>query len=800
MYSGIHENRRAGRRLRGLLVSVSCLPLVAGGLAAAPALAQAQQEAVGPQRFELEEIVVTSRRYEERIQDAPVSVSVMSTEFIADQRIRTADDVIALTPGATFVRFNKLQPEYNIRGISGDAEGTSREASIVTVVDNMPVSKDFMKNPGMYDMARVEVLRGPQGTAFGRNAAAGLVHLVTQRPTPEFEASITGTAGKFGLFEADGFVNVPVSDAFALRAAFNFDHDDGFMESASTGKGLNGQENFSFRGSALFEPDDRLSIYLKAEYNEDNDETPVRRSRDCEVPMLIQAGSPLRNQFGAPPNHPPWPITFFDPCDTFKTEISEGDFFLKREILTLTGEIAWEFAEGYTLTSVTGYMDGEVDQFQDANGTPLNVLFQVGLRDADIFTQEIRIDNHASADRLRWLGGFLFLTDEDEFFSENQFFQPNLDGSPTLPFPRIPTFDTKLTTNETDSYGVFGELNYDVTDALTATFGIRWNRDEKEGTILHTGSGFGAPIAALDGCNFDPPQFICGTPENPVGITEPVDVSDSWDDVMLKASVEYRVAPDHMLYFLFSQGFKSGGFQPEPPNVATALQSFDAETSNNYEIGWRGTIDNRYRIGLTGYLINLNNAQLAQFIDVGGLGFFQAVSNAGSIESLGVELEYEALVTADFRISGTLAVQDAELKDSLVVFDPGVGPEDVSGIRPDNAPKWTATFVAAHDFHLGDGSTITLRGDIRARSNVWDDIIDRDLEFDGRLRPSAFILGSQLSWTSRDDHIKASVWVRNLNKEKEVTNIGPPQPNNFQRPTAFGEPRIFGGTVTYSYF
>lgn len=408
---------KAGASVLATLVS-------AGGIGLAPAAAQqARQAQQADATFQLEEIVVTARRTAERITDAPQGINVMTGDYMTKQRIETVDDVIQFTPGAAFIGFNKTQPEYSIRGISQRSEGSSLESAVVTVIDDVPISKDILKNPAMFDMARVEVLRGPQGTAFGRNASAGLVHMVTNRPSFDgFEARITAGAGSHELGETDGFVNIPLSDTLATRIAYNFDKYDGYTESVSTGKGLNGQRNLAVRGSLLFEPTDRFSAFLKVEYNDDDDETPVRRSRSCDVPQLAGLDRPdLRAEF-APPGHPPWPTTFFDPCDEFKTEISDGDFFLEREMLTLSGELSWEFAEGYRLTSVTGYIDGETDRLQEAHGTPQNVLWQRGVQDAEIFTQEIRLDNHGTANPLRWLGGFIFLHDEHDWFNENQFF------------------------------------------------------------------------------------------------------------------------------------------------------------------------------------------------------------------------------------------------------------------------------------------------------------------------------------------------------------------------------------------
>ncbi|GAK34445.1 ferripyoverdine receptor [alpha proteobacterium Q-1] len=789
----------SGASLIALSIGLLSLALPTQSFAQTESQADAQTDSPSaPVVFEgLEEITITAQRYARRVQDAPVSVTAMTADYMIKQRIETADDVIQNTPGATFVGFNKTQPEYSIRGISSRTEGSSLESAILTVIDDVPISKDILKNPAMFDMQRVEVLRGPQGTSFGRNASAGLVHLVSQRPTFDLSGRLTVGAGSHERYETDGYINVPLSEKIAARIAYNFDTFDGYTESVSTGKGLDGQENIAIRGSLLMEPTERLSIYLKAEYNKDDDEAPVRRSRDCSVPQVI-AGSDgaLRAQF-APPGHPAWAQTFFDPCDPWKTEISEGDFFLKREMINLTGEISWEVADGYNITSVTGYVDGDVDQLQDAHGTPENVLFQAGTQTADIFTEEVRIDNHGTGNRFRWLAGAMYLTDDHDWFSENQFFQNGAAGRPD-------TRDTKFTTTSTDSIGIFGELSYDVTEKLNLTFGARWARDEKDGTIVHTAFGFGGPIAQIQGCNFNPPfQFTCGNAANPVGFSTPVVVTDSWEDLMMKATAEYRLNDEHMFYAQFSQGYKAGGFQVEPPTSEAATVPFDEETSNNYELGWRGSFGNRARLSVTAFWLDYNDLQLLQFRDT-AQGFFQIITNAGSARTLGVEVEGTFLITPNLRLEIGGALQDPELTADVDITGDGV-PDATDGFRLDNAPRWTTTIAAEYNFDLDDGSVLTLRGDYRGRGNAWDDIINRELTQVGdsskpmRMRPSAHIFGSRLTWESADTNWLASLWVQNLFEEEEILNIGPPQPNTVDRPTMFGRPRTWGGNVTYRF-
>jgi iron complex outermembrane recepter protein len=792
-------------RTSGWLAAISARAVLMAAAAAIPAtaaLAQTPSAGTGSNAApELQEIVVTSRRYEENISRAPVAVSVMNAATIENQRIVTTDDVLQFSPGATWVRFNNLQPEYSIRGVNATAQGSSDEASIVTVIDDMPISKDFMKNLSMYDIERVEVLNGPQGTSFGRNAVAGLVQIVTKRPTDTFEGKVTTGIGNYGLAETNGFVNVPVSSALATRLAYNYRHDDGYMRSSTTGEGLNGTQNAAIRGSLAYKPDEHLDAYLKIEFNKDNDQAPVRRSRDCHLPYAVAGNdTALRDQLGIDPSMPGYASTYYDPCDPWHTDIAKGNFSINRHVLTVNGQVAWQFAEGYTLTSVTGYMDGVALQNQDVLGTPVNVYLQKGDQEAKIYTEEMRLDNHASSSRLLWLVGSLFMHDRHHLFTNNEFFLPSTDGIPAASLPRIPTFNAIDSRNTTNSIGIFGEASYKLTDPLTATFGVRWNHDHKSYEITNQGYGYGGPIADLTGCNFNPPdQYYCGTADNPVGYTTPVTESHSWQGTMYKASLQYQLNPEHMVYALFSQGYKTGGFQQEPPNVATALQPFDKETSNNYEIGWRGEFDKRLRISLTGFFLDLNGLQLNQFVSVGGLGFFAAISNAGKLQTYGAELQVEAAVTSDFHIGGTYSRQHAALKNTVVVLDTAVGPQDISGFRPSEAPTWTGSLNTSYDFHLHGGSMVTLQADARGRSDVWSDIINRDDPTHARLRPSVYEIGSRLTWLSADADLSVSLWVRNLTNQAEVIQIGPPQPNTYQLPYAYGPPRTFGADASYRF-
>ena len=426
----------------------------------------------------LEEVIVTSRRVTESLQDVPVAVTSMDGEFLETQGIQNVDDAILYTPGGAFTAFNKMQQEYSLRGISSQSEGASGDSSVATVIDNVAISKEFMKNPAFFDMSRIEILRGPQGTTFGRNASSGLVHLLTARPVDEFQARIKVDVGNYDLANFEGYVTGPLSDNLSGRLAINYDSRDGYTDDTRTGKSLGEEQNSAIRGSLLWNPTDNLQIFLKAEYSDDSDKrTAVRRGKDCTIPYQLANADSI---VGAPqPNWEKFPA-FTDSCDVWETQVSTPTYLgspkLDRDITNLTAEVVWDVTDNISATTVVGYISGESDYLIDTHGGPNNSMFQSTQNDADQFSIEIRLDNHASAEALRWLGGVYYLQDDHEREDQNIWYveQAALYGGPgNIDGYRPETRDYKLTKNETDALGLFGTIDYDFSDRLSASIGGR---------------------------------------------------------------------------------------------------------------------------------------------------------------------------------------------------------------------------------------------------------------------------------------------------------------------------------------
>ena len=789
------------RQVKGISFSA----LLAGGVSSG-SIAQAQSNLdANNSNSGLDEIIITARRTSESINDAPLSIGVLSKDFLADQKVESVEEVLQLTPGATFLVFSKAQPEKSLRGFVAPSTGNaSAEQSIVTVVDGFSLTKDAFKSPPVFDLERVEVLRGPQGTTFGRNASIGLIHLVTAKPAFENSAGFNVTAGTDELFEFDGYANFTVGENLALRFAGNFDTEDGKTSDTVTGEGLDGESNTAYRISALWEPTDRFKALLKVEYSEDNDEADVRRAVDSTIPTI---DGPRASDFafvGAFANHPNNGLTFFDSDDPFETQQStDRDFFFDRQILTATAELSYDLTDDITITSITGYQEGEGEGLADVLGTPVNLVFQNVVNDGDIFSEEIRIDNLASDNRFRWLGGAYYLNDNEFRFQQNQFYQPNLETGVSF-FPQIPSFITDEAENDTESIALFGELYYDLTDQIEVVVGGRWSRDEKDAVISATGSGFIPFLGGLQPCPRSAPvgpPLTAATPNSPCGFTN-VEVSEDFSDFTGKASISYKLNDDHTVYALFSQGFKSGGFQNSARTADAAATPFGEETVDNYEIGWKGEINNRARFALTGFFQEADGIQTVTLETVGD-GFASVTSNLGSVESFGIEGDLTYQVTDNLRIGGSFAAIDAELQDTEIVLarDANGVPTnvvDLSGERPEVAPRWTGTFYAQYEHEFSNGNILSLRGDFTGRDSIFDGNEARDTTV--RVRPTTTNLGARIGYEFGDENqYRVLLWGKNLNEDEDISNIGPFQPNTLQLPVGFALKREMGVTLSANF-
>lgn len=822
----------------------------------------------------LEEILVTSRRYEESVSDAPVAVNVLNQSFIENNRIDRQDDIFNYTPGATYESFSKLQPTASIRGLVAPTPGNaSSESSIQTVIDNVVVTKDFMKGTPLYDLSRVEVLRGPQGTSFGRNASTGLLHFVTNRPDfDETSGALNLTLGSDNRFELDGFYNLPLTDSAALRVSFNHEEEDGqttgftiddVTDDVTSVGGIDGEQATAIRVQLALEPSDNFSANFKLEYSEDRDDSPIRELCNPGAGVgafgLLDAG--VRQD------------SIENACDTpFRAFISETDdadfmgnldpvdFGLDREILTLSAEFSWALDNGLNITSVTGYMDGDTENLSDIIGTAADINWQGVSNEGDSLSTELRIDNVGTDSSIQWLAGVYLLEDEETRVETLNFAQRNQRSDPATAAPGatafVPTIRETGGTGETSSWSIFGEVTFDLTDRLSLTYGGRYLEDSKDYITRASGIGVNRQLAGLPGvgpdvlgvdANGDVAVIAqqcasnAGGPPNPFCDVQLNDFaqSDTWNDYINKVSIDYEISDSINAYVLYSEGFKSGAFQPDALNVEQARNIIEPEESTNYEIGFKGE-GSSYRYALTFFDITLDDVQTVNQLAIeNSTAFVGIISNVGEVSTTGVEFDGAYAITDNLTISGGFAILDPEIGGNTPepggVIDPStlvtVGGNtfgevlSLDGERPGGAPEWTVNLAIDYSIRLDSGSTIDLRADFRGRDSVYFQnrnrfntlgtgtafVVGADpntaQQFaiagdrqENLLRPNISDFGAQATWTNADEDVSITIWGKNLREDVDISNVSPfvgGGINDFA--VGFRGKREFGVSLNYNF-
>lgn len=759
------------RNISGRQLWVSALSLIV--------LAVPIQEAMA----QLEEIIVTSRRYEESITDAPLAVAVMNTEFLRENGVKNLHDILVLTPGADWDQFAKAQPGLTLRGIRGGAFGNaSIEHAVSVVSDGVPITKAFMMTLPAYDQARVEVMRGPQGTTFGRNATLGLVHYISARPSQESSAAIEVSAGERDLFGVNGHFNGALSDTVSGRIAFNYSDRPGPMDDETSGDPLDYAINTSIRASLLIEPSDTFSAYLKFEYMDDEEFPTVRRGNDLGATWLTGSYDSYVN------NVDPWKVTLSpDPAG--------NPWIVEREMFNLTAELNWSLANDLSLTSITGYLDGDHYSNSDAFGTPYDIRDQLVWNDATEFSQEFRLDNHASGNQLRWLVGVSYLTDEEHRVELNEAepMRGNCNAVDPTGCPRNSTLVTDGT-NNTDAFGIFGEITYDISDSLTLAVGGRYSEDSRDLDMAVDGWGSAGGLGGIGLDNPDPtrdcnaiqaatPGAPCGTEAMPVGYSG--SVSESWSDFSPKVSLSWAVNDNSNIYVLYSEGFKAGGFQQDARWRDALDLILDAEGATNLELGWKGSYESIV-FAVTLFMQEQTDVHTGNLVAIGS-SQSNLLVNAKGVENTGLELEGTWAATDNITLGGTIAKYDPKFLNGTIINGAQAadgtitGGEDVSGTMPSYNVDFAYYLFASYDWQLANGSSLRLRADVKHRDETWGqngatNRAGRNLNDDGfmYLKPSITKPGLRAEWTSADGEMSFSVWGRNLDDDPDPVNYGPP--------------------------
>lgn len=751
------------------VASVSMLPV-------ADVLAQGGQ---------LEEVVVTSTYREQSLQDIPIAVTALSGDLMAKEDIFDLTGISINTPNFSFTEFAPGQTIPVMRGIGSADDGAGLDNSIAIFLDGVYIGRGAGNNFEMFDLERVEVVRGPQGTLFGRNAIGGAVLVKTSKPSEEFEGKVALTAGNYGTFRAQGFVSGPLSESVRGKLVASTRQHDGYVDNVVLGTELQDEDNVSVRGQLLWVGDSSEWL-LSADYAEDD------RADMGRTPIVDKAPlQAIMAQNGLPGGARANPRKNASPYDGYSQREMGG--------VSLTGDLQFEYG---SLTSVTAFRSVDTSWQMTSIGAgvgglglPFDEVVDDIEESVETFSQEFRWTSNIEGPLSYTAGVFFFYEDTDR----TEVFRTTVAGDyddPTAPF-RITNVgsqailgnDYAQTANETTSFAVFAQGDYALTDKLTVTAGIRFTRDEKDYTATSVNCGMvAAGDPSLAGTKFENWAGCGGVGASGLRIiAETFDVtpSDSWSDVSPKLSVQYAMTDTTMVYASWAKGFKSGGFAGSQGVEAVASEPVDQETAYNYELGIKSDITDSLRVNATAFYMDYEDLQVVRFGPVPGSEFGTFVTtNLGSADIKGFELESTLYVTDSFKLEGFLAYLDSEGKDLII------NGGDYSGQQLVGAPELSYALRASYDQSMSFGdisASVTFSHEDEALRDYVDDRIkvdERDL------------VDARFAWTSTDGAIELALWGKNLTEEDYISHMYVIGPGGIG---VWGAPRTYGVTGTFSF-
>ena len=769
------------------------------------------------------DIVVTAQKRSERLQDVPLAVTAVSAETLATRNITDTTNLTRVSPTLTYTQStNQQNSSFRIRGIGTAVFGVGSESSVSVVTDGVVLARSSQGFSDLADIERIEVLRGPQGTLFGKNATAGVISIVTARPTKELSGKFSATVAEEGQYKASGTVSGPLGDSVGVRLTGFFNHDDGYNYNTTLKKRTNGSESWGLRGKLEFDLGN-LTLLASASYSKTNS--------DCCQPVPVRIDNPQLAQITLP--------VVAGPYNMDLTTNLEGETHITNQVYSLEGRYD---LGGATITSITALQKFAFFNNQDVDGYDTSVprfigtsntaysQFDIngGITDIRDFSQELRITSNGS-NRFNYVLGAYY--DNVHLLRE---FQRRIVFCPTTnplnvglaigavcPAP-AGNSGSHHATYDAEQIAAFGQADFRLVGGLKAIAGIRVQHQ----AITAAGYQNAAPYVAGDTPAFSGATLTSGTTK----------ASDN--AVSGKAGLQYEFNRNAQVYATFTRGYKGQSLGTEYNQTFNNNLVAQPETVNAYEVGFKAsTPDRSFSISVAGFIANYQNLQIqANKSDTSGpvpIILF-VVTNAGESRTRGVEIEgtirpdkhfsvgfSAAYVKGRFDADGVacpLQYQNA----AVTVAIGGVQPANTcyrqtitgttlsgrvqnirDGVLP-NSPEWRVNFNPRYEREVGSNLSAYADFNLAYQSKV-NFSVEQDplLVQPGYATVDATIGIRPLSANG----LSASIWVRNLFNEHYYSNLSHAStltsltltPNNLSAFYNRGASRYFGATVGYAF-
>lgn len=775
--------------------------LVAAAIPTAPVFAQAPQDAdTSPDS--LGEIIVTAQKREQNIQDVGIAITALGSDQLRRAGIADSDALVAMVPSIQITNFGSQGIAiFTIRGVNQNDFSDQNEAPNAMYVDG--AYRSFIGAAGftMFDVDRVEVLRGPQGTLFGRNATGGLIHIINKKPTRHFEGMGELQVGENNMVEFRGALSGPLSSSVQARLSVATKHNDGYIENSIGGK-QGGSENYSGRLQLQVAPEESpSSLLITGHYSKDDVETAtVYASRRAIVDFSDPARriiQPADNaayvafcnaQFGQP-FLPALTITSTSNCagwedpkpnDPYVTEL-DNPGISKRELYGFTVNGSLALSDSIDLVSITDYLKLKREIGLDTDGTGFRMFNFFSDADSDQMSQELRLQGGSSV--LQWVAGLYYLNIDHRI-------QTGIDALPdanTLGNANAATIFPFLTSNNvrqnTESYAVFGQVEAQLSSQFSVIVGGRWSHDKKDIEIntsctngfLPFACGLVAPPGSVQGDGF--------TDANSGGLNH-----QSKGDWSGKFELDYRPTDDVMLYASVTRGQKAGGFNASAiAGITATLTPYRPEVLTNYEVGFKSTIlGGTTRFNASAFHYDYKNYQAYTLT-----GLTPTIFNTDARVN-GAEVELMSNPVTGLTIGGNLAYLDAiahDVRSNLLGTGVNLGDQ-----RMPQSPKWSANGLVRYAFDVGSGE-LSLQTDARYNGKRYFNTVNHPALTDGQ----DLVINGRIAYALGHGDWEFAIWGKNLTNANVYASGFDLAGTNGSTPLALGPSRWFGGSVSFRF-
>ncbi len=779
-------------------------------------------------------IIVTSQFREQSVLEVPLAVTAYDNEFLQSIGVTEFDELSRFVPGFVVQEQSVNNPGFVLRGITSDSGASNIEPRVSVFQNGVSIARSRGSIVQLFDLERVEVLKGPQGTLFGRSAQIGAVHVITQKPTYAYEGYATAEFGNFDQQHYEGAINIPlIEDKLAFRAAATYERRAGFIDNP-TERDLNGTDSVAVRASLRWEPTDNLTFDLIGHYGSDT--PPGTSFKSGVIPAL--GGTTNPNDFAT--------------LNTFGGFLDNAPLSIDRELFDVTGIVNWEINDAWSVTSTTAYREFDSLEVFDPDGTAFDIFIFGEDAEGEQFSSDIRF-NYDNGGRLKgFFGGGIFLEEGTQgvplgfdigntaalFASLNaisdpvdgvSFFggslpiaQAFLTGNPavleaTLGVAGIPSgvFQTEDFTNGSDntSFDVFAEIAYQLTDRLEFTAGGRFTYDDKE-TLFSSAITSPNPLTPVifDAVIGAPLPSVFAGDTGGVVSSDDFDIDNTFSGFTWRAVLNYEIAENVFGYVNYSRGRRPQVIDDEAVNALGVgivdFQVIDAEIVSSYEAGLKGSfLDNLATVETAVYYYDYENFQSSVRVsDPGEAPVFETI-NAGTADAIGAELGLQLQPSDDFAFFLTYGYNRARFDDE----DAQGNPQEFGGNQFRLSPDHSLSVGFNYRYPTSYGAffltpTYTWQSEVFFEDENQGEVsvvnpADGSLVFTiPAVRQESYgLLNIRGGVDLLDGQVRIEGYVENLLDEEFIIDAGNTG-GSFGIPTFIaGAPRFFGGGVTVRF-